>query len=181
MQWHGRNIYSKPSFVSLEFLINRICRLEWFSRTTFFQSICSNLCMPSSINFSYLMLIVHSMLDFYRNLSNNVGLVVKSESEFSLSFIWNSFCFGQQFHSAALFHFCLRVMCKCGLCGSKKQTPSEWERHTGCRAKKWKYSVKVKDTMLPLEKWVGINYYCFEILNCFFSFLYLSSCEYSSV
>ncbi|KAF5451745.1 hypothetical protein F2P56_026823 [Juglans regia] len=47
------------------------------------------------------------------------------------------------------------VMCKCGLCGSKKQTPSEWERHTGCRAKKWKYSVKVKDTMLPLEKWIS--------------------------
>ncbi|XP_050280103.1 histone-lysine N-methyltransferase ATX3 isoform X2 [Quercus robur] len=46
------------------------------------------------------------------------------------------------------------VMCKCGSCGSKKYTPSEWERHTGCRAKKWKYSVKVKGTMLPLEKWI---------------------------
>uniref|UniRef100_A0A2N9HXA4 Histone-lysine N-methyltransferase n=1 Tax=Fagus sylvatica TaxID=28930 RepID=A0A2N9HXA4_FAGSY len=47
------------------------------------------------------------------------------------------------------------VMCKCGSCGSKKYTPSEWERHTGCRAKKWKYSVKVKGTMLPLEKWIA--------------------------
>ncbi|KAG6725628.1 hypothetical protein I3842_02G041000 [Carya illinoinensis] len=47
------------------------------------------------------------------------------------------------------------VICNCGLCGSKKQTPSEWERHTGCRAKKWKYSVKVKGTMLPLEKWIS--------------------------
>ncbi|CAB71104.1 putative protein [Arabidopsis thaliana] len=37
----------------------------------------------------------------------------------------------------------------------KKQSPSEWERHTGCRAKKWKYSVRVKDTMLPLEKWIA--------------------------
>ncbi|XP_030489203.2 histone-lysine N-methyltransferase ATX3 [Cannabis sativa] len=46
------------------------------------------------------------------------------------------------------------VMCKCGSCGSKKQTLSEWEKHTGCRAKKWKYSVKVKSTMLPLEKWI---------------------------
>ncbi|XP_054779953.1 histone-lysine N-methyltransferase ATX3-like [Prosopis cineraria] len=46
------------------------------------------------------------------------------------------------------------VMCKCGACGSGKQTLSEWERHTGCRAKKWKFSVKVKGTMLPLEKWI---------------------------
>lgn len=47
------------------------------------------------------------------------------------------------------------IMCKCGACESKKYTPSEWERHTGCRAKKWKYSVKVKGTMLPLEKWIA--------------------------
>lgn len=42
----------------------------------------------------------------------------------------------------------------CGSCGTKKLTLTEWERHTGCRAKKWKSSVKVKDTMLTLEKWV---------------------------
>ncbi|GAV64423.1 PHD domain-containing protein/PWWP domain-containing protein/SET domain-containing protein/SAND domain-containing protein/PHD_2 domain-containing protein/zf-HC5HC2H_2 domain-containing protein [Cephalotus follicularis] len=47
------------------------------------------------------------------------------------------------------------IACKCGTCGSRKQTPSEWERHTGCRAKKWKYSIKVKGTMLPLEKWMA--------------------------
>ncbi|KAI4355233.1 hypothetical protein L6164_004026 [Bauhinia variegata] len=47
------------------------------------------------------------------------------------------------------------VLCNCGSCGSRKQTLSEWERHTGCRAKKWKYSVKVKSTMLPLEKWIS--------------------------
>ncbi|MBA0805221.1 hypothetical protein Gohar_004754 [Gossypium harknessii] len=46
------------------------------------------------------------------------------------------------------------VVCECGACGSKKYTLSEWERHTGCRAKKWKYSVKVKDTMTTLEKWI---------------------------
>ncbi|CAN8253989.1 unnamed protein product [Cochlearia groenlandica] len=47
------------------------------------------------------------------------------------------------------------IVCKCGSCGARKQTPSEWERHTGCRAKKWKYSVKVKGTMLTLEKWIA--------------------------
>ncbi|XP_050237059.1 histone-lysine N-methyltransferase ATX3 isoform X2 [Mercurialis annua] len=46
------------------------------------------------------------------------------------------------------------IVCKCGSCGMRKQTPSEWEKHTGCRAKKWKHSVKVKSTMLPLEKWI---------------------------
>ncbi|CAN1157181.1 Histone-lysine N-methyltransferase ATX3 [Linum perenne] len=47
------------------------------------------------------------------------------------------------------------IVCNCGSCGSERRTPSEWEKHTGCRAKKWKYSVKVKDTMLPLEKWIA--------------------------
>lgn len=52
--------------------------------------------------------------------------------------------------------FCLdRVQCKCGLCGTKKITLNDWERHTGCKAKKWKHSVKVKETMSPLEKWVS--------------------------
>ncbi|XAR62967.1 Histone-lysine N-methyltransferase [Bertholletia excelsa] len=46
------------------------------------------------------------------------------------------------------------VECKCGSCGTRKQTLSEWERHTGSRAKKWKVSIKVKDSMLPLEKWI---------------------------
>ncbi|XP_028791077.1 histone-lysine N-methyltransferase ATX3 [Neltuma alba] len=49
------------------------------------------------------------------------------------------------------------VMCKCGSCVPRKQTLSEWERHTGCKAKKWKFSVKVKSTMLPLEKWITEN------------------------
>ncbi|XLR58528.1 hypothetical protein HN51_012907 [Arachis hypogaea] len=49
------------------------------------------------------------------------------------------------------------IMCKCSSCGSRKHTPSEWERHTGSRAKKWKHSVKVKSMMLPLEKWITEN------------------------
>ena len=61
-------------------------------------------------------------------------------------------------------------MCKCATCGSRKQTPSEWERHTGCRAKKWKHSVKVKSTMIPLEKWVCI----LAILEAPKSFLWIS-------
>ncbi|KAI8572644.1 hypothetical protein RHMOL_Rhmol01G0215400 [Rhododendron molle] len=46
------------------------------------------------------------------------------------------------------------VECKCGSCGTKKRTPSEWEKHTGSRAKKWKVSIKVKGSMLTLEKWI---------------------------
>ncbi|KAK7258507.1 hypothetical protein RIF29_24086 [Crotalaria pallida] len=46
------------------------------------------------------------------------------------------------------------VMCKCGPCGSRKQTLPDWERHTGCKAKKWKHSVKVESTMQPLMKWL---------------------------
>ncbi|KAJ0111835.1 hypothetical protein Patl1_00604 [Pistacia atlantica] len=57
----------------------------------------------------------------------------------------------------------VKVVCRCGSCGSKKRTLSDWERHTGCRAKKWKYSVKVKGTSLPLEKWVCIDLFFFKI------------------
>ncbi|XP_073136660.1 histone-lysine N-methyltransferase ATX3-like [Henckelia pumila] len=46
------------------------------------------------------------------------------------------------------------VQCVCGPCGTKKYGLSEWERHTGCRAKKWKHSVKVKGSNLTLEKWM---------------------------
>ncbi|KAL3517292.1 hypothetical protein ACH5RR_024194 [Cinchona calisaya] len=47
------------------------------------------------------------------------------------------------------------VQCKCGYCGTKKLALAEWERHTGCRAKKWKSSVKVKNSTLSLEKWIS--------------------------
>ncbi|CAH9092978.1 unnamed protein product [Cuscuta epithymum] len=46
------------------------------------------------------------------------------------------------------------VQCKCGSCGTRKQTLNEWERHAGSRAKKWKHSVKVKGSMITLEKWI---------------------------
>ncbi|VFQ75613.1 unnamed protein product [Cuscuta campestris] len=46
------------------------------------------------------------------------------------------------------------VQCKCGSCGTRKQTLNEWERHAGSRAKKWKYSVKVKGSMITLDKWI---------------------------
>ncbi|XP_071705527.1 histone-lysine N-methyltransferase ATX3-like isoform X2 [Rutidosis leptorrhynchoides] len=42
------------------------------------------------------------------------------------------------------------VECKCRSCGKTKRTPSEWERHAGSRAKKWKSSIKVKRSMKPL-------------------------------
>lgn len=46
------------------------------------------------------------------------------------------------------------VICNCGYCGNEKQALSEWERHTGSKWKNWKTSVRVKDTMLPLEQWM---------------------------
>ncbi|BAT74707.1 hypothetical protein VIGAN_01243100 [Vigna angularis var. angularis] len=60
----------------------------------------------------------------------------------------------KQFIEQLVIFFSCRVMCNCASCGSRKQTLSEWEKHTGCRAKRWKHSVKVKSTMLPLEKWL---------------------------
>ncbi|XP_059312472.1 histone-lysine N-methyltransferase ATX5-like isoform X2 [Lycium ferocissimum] len=47
------------------------------------------------------------------------------------------------------------VQCKCGSCGTKKQTLSEWEKHTGCRAKKWKCSVKLKGSTITLDQWLS--------------------------
>ncbi|KAK1286740.1 Histone-lysine N-methyltransferase ATX4 [Acorus calamus] len=46
------------------------------------------------------------------------------------------------------------VVCECGSCGKMKRTLCEWERHTGSRCKKWKISVKVKGSELPLEQWM---------------------------
>ncbi|KAK4415832.1 Histone-lysine N-methyltransferase ATX3 [Sesamum alatum] len=55
------------------------------------------------------------------------------------------------------------VQCVCGSCGTRKYGLSEWERHTGCRAKKWKHSVKVKGSNMPLEKWMTeYNVHCFN-------------------
>lgn len=46
------------------------------------------------------------------------------------------------------------VMCKCGSCGTEKHMLSDWERHTGCKVKNWKQSVRVKGSMLSLEQWM---------------------------
>ncbi|XP_022736343.1 histone-lysine N-methyltransferase ATX4-like isoform X2 [Durio zibethinus] len=46
------------------------------------------------------------------------------------------------------------VVCNCGSCGSEKQALSEWERHTGSRERNWRISVKVKGSLLPLERWM---------------------------
>ncbi|KAL2318725.1 hypothetical protein Fmac_032601 [Flemingia macrophylla] len=55
--------------------------------------------------------------------------------------------------------FCCRIKYKCGICGSRKQRLAERERHAGCKARKWKYSVKVEGTMQPLIKWSKCQYY----------------------
>lgn len=46
------------------------------------------------------------------------------------------------------------VVCKCGSCGMKKLALSEWEKHTGCKIKNWKASIKVKGSLIPLEQWM---------------------------
>ncbi|KAL6557137.1 hypothetical protein OROMI_017487 [Orobanche minor] len=47
------------------------------------------------------------------------------------------------------------VQCMCRSCGTKKFGLNKWEQHTGCRAKKWKYSVKVKGSNITLAKWMA--------------------------
>ncbi|XP_024371761.1 histone-lysine N-methyltransferase ATX5 [Physcomitrium patens] len=48
------------------------------------------------------------------------------------------------------------VICKCNSCQGAKDPmrPSEWERHTGCRKKKWKESIRVKNQEQPLFAWL---------------------------
>ncbi|MED6159547.1 Histone-lysine N-methyltransferase atx5, variant 3 [Stylosanthes scabra] len=46
------------------------------------------------------------------------------------------------------------VVCKCGFCGNEKQALSDWERHTGSKLRNWRTSIRVKDSMLPLEQWM---------------------------
>ncbi|XP_065867990.1 histone-lysine N-methyltransferase ATX5 [Euphorbia lathyris] len=46
------------------------------------------------------------------------------------------------------------VVCKCGSCGPAKLALSEWERHTGSKVKNWRMSIRVKESMLPLEQWM---------------------------
>ncbi|XP_072967380.1 histone-lysine N-methyltransferase ATX4-like isoform X1 [Typha angustifolia] len=46
------------------------------------------------------------------------------------------------------------ISCCCGPCKGQKFTYNEWERHTSCKSKNWRSSIKVKSTMTPLGKWV---------------------------
>lgn len=48
------------------------------------------------------------------------------------------------------------VLCECHGCGKgRRMGITEWERHTGCRSKKWKDSVKVKASNMPLIAWIS--------------------------
>lgn len=78
------------------------------------------------------------------------------------------------YNNLYLFHI-LRVECKCGLCGPSKHTLNQWERHTGCKAKKWKISVKDKETMLPLWELVCTkNIFILNFYICFRLYLYIN-------
>ncbi|KAL2318129.1 hypothetical protein Fmac_032005 [Flemingia macrophylla] len=46
------------------------------------------------------------------------------------------------------------VVCKCRFCETKEQALEEWERHTGSKSRNWRTSVRVKGSMLSLEKWM---------------------------
>ncbi|KAL3688551.1 hypothetical protein R1sor_014860 [Riccia sorocarpa] len=48
------------------------------------------------------------------------------------------------------------IRCKCKDCrgSGRSMRPSEWEKHTGCRKKKWKESIKVKSLQKPLLHWL---------------------------
>ncbi|KAK7293769.1 hypothetical protein RJT34_16642 [Clitoria ternatea] len=46
------------------------------------------------------------------------------------------------------------VACKCGFCETRKQALNEWERHTGSKFRNWRTSIRVKGSMLSLEKWM---------------------------
>ncbi|KAK9103885.1 hypothetical protein Sjap_021139 [Stephania japonica] len=46
------------------------------------------------------------------------------------------------------------VMCNCGSCGTQKKSLVDWEKHTGCKTKNWRSSVKVKGSMKALGRWL---------------------------
>lgn len=66
--------------------------------------------------------------------------------------------------------FIYRVVCKCGSCGPERKALSEWERHTGSKAKNWRTSVKVKSSKLPLEEWVCTNFLIFSLGDMIYFF-----------
>ncbi|KAI4325008.1 hypothetical protein MLD38_030443 [Melastoma candidum] len=46
------------------------------------------------------------------------------------------------------------VVCKCGSCGTQRLSLSNWEQHTGSKFRDWRVSIRVKGSMLPLERWM---------------------------
>lgn len=49
------------------------------------------------------------------------------------------------------------IECPCFSCKGKLHKLNEWEKHTGCRSKKWKCSVKIKNTTITLFQWMEQN------------------------
>eukprot|EP00249_Psilotum_nudum_P020055 c27540_g1_i1 orf=387-5525(-) len=61
-------------------------------------------------------------------------------------------CCGKEADYLPKFH---QVFCKCEECKEgRTMGPSEWERHTGSRKKKWKESIKLKDSNNSLLSWI---------------------------
>lgn len=69
-----------------------------------------------------------------------------------------------------------RVLCECELCNTGQMMgPSKWERHTGSRKKKWKESIKLKNSNNTLLSWVGaLLHYTAAPLYFFKGFTFLS-------
>ncbi|KAJ7538565.1 hypothetical protein O6H91_11G054400 [Diphasiastrum complanatum] len=61
------------------------------------------------------------------------------------------FCSGMQGDYLPKYH---HICCNCPECGGKIFRPSSWEKHTGCRKKKWKESIKVQDLNQTLFSWI---------------------------
>eukprot|EP00250_Pteridium_aquilinum_P019628 c24501_g1_i1 orf=598-5466(+) len=61
-------------------------------------------------------------------------------------------CYGKEAEYLPKLH---QVLCKCEDCkDGKTMGPSKWERHTGCKKKKWKESIKLKNTKRTLLAWI---------------------------
>lgn len=181
MQWHERNILSKASFVSLQHLFyilwfDSLIKIFWFPLhaadkilnkyglvhkwNDFWYENLYNFSHPFSYIFTFFFylfiwspflflgplflfsyLFLSPSYTFHKSIKETTQLAIMPFKEFHITFFINFSC---------------RVLCKCSTCGSKKQALAEWERHTGCTAKKWKHSVKVEGTMQPLIKWVCV-------------------------
>ncbi|KAI5075607.1 hypothetical protein GOP47_0009683 [Adiantum capillus-veneris] len=61
-------------------------------------------------------------------------------------------CYGKEAKYIPKFH---QVLCECELCiTGQMMGPSKWERHTGSRKKKWKESIKLKNSNNTLLSWL---------------------------